>query len=243
MQKTKFKIQGIKCGNCSLLIEERLKSKDGIAKVKIDQFSGRGVVIYDEQKTTEQDIYQAIESIDNFHLEKIKEQDIGIRKAKFKINGLKCNNCVLFIESRLKDNKGVVIYDEQKINESDIYKIIEEIGGFKVEKIEDSIKNAEESSDYDNPSESIEAKPPIVPSGLNGRGYLAIAVIAITIFTLISFGGKNNQGNQVNETIQNAPAQVKQQIDNNQQAQAAKAAEKNDNPILEAYVVSRCPFG
>jgi len=256
MQKTKFKIQGIKCGNCSLLIEERLKSKDGIAKVKIDQFSGRGVVIYDEQKTTEQDIYQAIESIDNFHLEKIKEQDIGIRKAKFKINGLKCNNCVLFIESRLKDkegvvkvkvdhdsNKGVVIYDEQKINESDIYKIIEEIGGFKVEKIEDSIKNAEESSDYDNPSESIEAKPPIVPSGLNGRGYLAIAVIAITIFTLISFGAKNNQGNHVNETIQNAPAQVKQQIDNNQQAQAAKAAEKNDNPILEAYVVSRCPFG
>ena len=88
MQKTKFKIQGIKCGNCSLLIEEKLKSKDGIVKIKVDHDSSKGVVIYDEQKITEQDIYQAIESINDFHLEKIEEvvePDLGITKAKFRI--------------------------------------------------------------------------------------------------------------------------------------------------------------
>ena len=73
MQKTKFKIQGIKCGNCSLLIEERLKNKDGVIKVKVDQTSNKGVVVYDEQKITEQDIYQAVENINDFYLEKIEE--------------------------------------------------------------------------------------------------------------------------------------------------------------------------
>lgn len=189
MQKTKFKIQGIKCSNCSLLIEEKLKGKEGIAKVKVDHDSSKGVVIYDEQRIAEQDIYQAIESINDFHLEKIEEiaePDSGIKKAKFRIKGLKCDNCVLLIESRLKDkegvvkvkvdqtsNKGVVIYDKQKIDESDIYKIIEEIGGFKVEKIEDSIENSEESANYDNPAGSIEAKPPIEAFGKKGFAIIA----------------------------------------------------------------------
>ncbi|OGZ79271.1 MAG: hypothetical protein A2528_01400 [Candidatus Staskawiczbacteria bacterium RIFOXYD2_FULL_37_9] len=106
MQKTKFKIQGIKCDNCSLLIEEKLKSKDGIAKVKVDHDS----------------------------------------------------------------NKGVVIYDERKINASDIYKTIEEIGGFKVERIEDFIKNAEESVNYDNPDGVIDVRPPIEKTS-NSRGF------------------------------------------------------------------------
>jgi len=271
MQKTKFKIQGIKCDNCSLLIEEKLKSKDGVVKVKVDHDSNKGVVIYDEQKITEQDIYQTIENINDFHLEKIeeiispveeapepenKEQDLGIRKTKFKISGLKCANCVLLIESRLKNkegvvkvkvdqtsNKGVVIYDKQKIDESDIYRTIEEIGGFKVEKIEDGVKNTEESSDYDNPSESIEAKPPIVSSSLDSRGYLAIATIAIAIFTLILFGGKNNSSNQVSDSVKNASAQQQQQPVGKQQAQAPTTVEKSGSPVLEAYVVARCPYG
>lgn len=182
MEKTKFKISGLKCGNCSLLIEEKLKIHEGVVKVKVDQTSNKGVVIFNEQKITEQDIYRVIESINDFHLEKIeelsmaddKEQDLGIKKAKFRIKGLKCDNCVLLIESRLKSkegvvrvkvdqtsNKGVVIYDKQKINESDIYKTIEEIGGFKIEKLDDGAKNTEEDINYKNPDRSIEIKPPI----------------------------------------------------------------------------------
>src|SRR3989344_2099305 len=108
MQKTKFKIQGIKGGNCSLLIEEKLKSRDGVVKVKVDYDSSKGVV-------------------------KVKVDQTS--------------------------NKGVVIYDKQKINESDIYKTIEEIGGFKVEKIEDAVKNSEEDINYDNPISMRELRP------------------------------------------------------------------------------------
>ncbi len=258
MQKTKFKIQGIKCGNCSLLIEEKLKGKDGIVKVKVDHDSSKGVVIYDEQKTTERDIYQTIESINDFHLEKIEEitqeQDLGIKKVKFRIKGLKCDNCVLLIESRLKDkegvvkvkvdqtsNKGVVIYDEQKINEDDIYKTIEEIGGFKVEKIENAVKNTEENADYKNPDESTEAKPPIESS--SKRGFAIVATIVLLIFLLSTFGPKNNRVNQANGLVKNTQAESQQQVDSNQQAQAQKSLEKSDTPVLEAYVVSRCPFG
>lgn len=270
MQKTKFKIQGIKCGNCSLLIEEKLKSKDGIIKIKVDHDSNKGVVIYDEQKITEHDIYQAIESINDFHLEKIeeiippaeeapvadtKEQDLGIKKAKFKISGLKCDNCVLLIESRLKDkegvvkvkvdqtsNKGVVIYDKHKINESDIYKTIEEIGGFKVEKIEDTIKNSEENTDYDNPAGSIGAKPPIESS--NNRGLLAVIGVFVLIFLVVTFGAEGNQVNQVGGSVQNT-AQVQQQVQQPSAVQQPPSTTltKSDNPTLEAYVVARCPYG
>ena len=43
--------------------------------------------------------------------------------------------------------------------------------------------------------------------------------------------------------MKNTQAQAQQQVDSNQQAQAPKTLEKSDNPVLEAYVVSRCPFG
>jgi len=146
MQKTKFKIQGIKCDNCLLLIEEKLKSKDGVVKVKVDQIS----------------------------------------------------------------NKGVVIYDKQKIDESDIYKTIEEIGGFKVEKIEDGIKNTEDNANYDNPSGSREIKSPIEKTSNNRGVYAVIAVFAI-IFLLVNFIPKADTGTQISGSVQNNQQQVQQQ--------------------------------
>jgi copper chaperone CopZ len=180
MQKTKFKISGLKCDNCPLLIEEKLKHNPGIAKIKVDQASSKGVVIFDENKTNEPDIFKIIEGINGFGLEKIEEiaeepeQDLGIRKTKFKVKGLKCNSCVLLIEDRLKQkagivkvkvdqasNRGVVIYDMQKINESEIYNTIEEIGEFEVEKFKSLTETSEESDDYEDPDGSEEIKPPI----------------------------------------------------------------------------------
>ena len=176
MKKTKFKIQGIKCSNCSLLIEERLRNVNGVVRVKVDQTSNKGVVIYDEQKITEQDIYQAIE----------------------------------------------------------------EIGGFKVEKIEDGAENSVENINYDNPSIVKEEKPSIETSAT--KKVFVAAVVLVLIFQLFTFGNKNNQGSRAKESVKNTVVQ-EQQVNNNQQAPAVKTAEKNDNPVLEAYVVSRCPFG
>lgn len=176
-----------------------------------------------------------------------------MQKTKFKVQGIKCANCVLLIEIRLKDkegvvrakvdydsNKGVVIYDEQKINEDDIYKTIEEIGGFKVEKNNDSIKNAEEKSDYNNPDRSKEVKPPIEDSNNSGF-YGLIATVVLIIFLLSTFVS-HNHGSQVSGLAQNTAVQQQQPI-NSQQVQASTTVQKSDSPILEAYVVARCPYG
>ncbi len=71
MQKVKFKIKGLKCNSCALLIEEKLKNRQGI--MKVDPESCKGVAIYDEQKISQPEIFQAIEKIDNFEAEKIEE--------------------------------------------------------------------------------------------------------------------------------------------------------------------------
>lgn len=259
MQKTKFKIQGIKCSNCSLLIEEKLKSRDGVIRVKVGQNSNKGVVIYDERKITEKGIYSAIESINDFHLEKIEEaeseeQDLGVRKVKFRVSGLKCSNCALLIEERLRQkpgvvkvkvdqmsNKGVVVYDSQKIDENYIYKTIEGIGGFKVERVEQDAKSSGESTNYENPNSKKEIKPPIEsPFALK---FFTVMVALSLIFMLFIFGQKNSQGSQVDNSSQGVPIQKQRQTGNSQQDQPSKTVEKNNSPVLEAYVVSRCPYG
>lgn len=254
MEKTKFKIKGLKCSNCALLIEDRLKNKAGILEIKVSHDSDKGVVVYDEQKITENDIYRAVEGIDGFQLEKIEEESLGIQKSKFRIKGLKCSNCVLLIEGKLKDrpgvikvkvdqnsNKGVVIYDKQKINEGDIYEAIERSGDFKVEKFEEGVKNSEEADGQDDPDSVNDSEPPkssVYPKV--AAGALLLAIIFIT------FGSRaqDSNGNQQNlAAVNNAPQQVQQQ---NQPSAAAKAPiiiAKSDNPVLEAYIVARCPFG
>ncbi|TSC94230.1 MAG: putative lipoprotein [Parcubacteria group bacterium Licking1014_1] len=73
MQKIKFKINGLKCASCALLIEEKLKNKKGIIKIKVDPESCKGVAVCDEQKISETEIFQEIEKIDDFKIEKIEE--------------------------------------------------------------------------------------------------------------------------------------------------------------------------
>ena len=73
MQKTKFKIKGLKCNSCALLIEEKLKNKQGIVKIKVDPESCKGIAVYDEQKISEPEIFRAVEEIDDFEIEKIEE--------------------------------------------------------------------------------------------------------------------------------------------------------------------------
>ncbi len=269
MQKTKFKIKGLKCDNCSLLIEEKFKNKEGIIKIKVDQNSSKGIVVYDSQKITEQDIYQAVESINDFKLEKIEEitneenkrhdpdideYDLVIKKAKFRIKGLKCGNCAILIEEKLKNKpgvvkirvdsgsgKGVVVYDGKETNEKDIYAVIEEISDFEVEDVEDTARNSEAKINYKNPDSLREAKPPIKFS-LVHKSFAAAAVLVL-IFLSFALGAKNNQRSQVSGTVQNTPQKQQNQQPLAQQPQPSKNIVKSDKPVLEAYVVSKCPYG
>lgn len=79
--------------------------------------------------------------------------------------------------------------------------------------------------------------------------WTASFVLAV-ILPLAVLGFKNNQAAQVSGTSVLSENQVQEngqqellQKNAGQQAQTAKIVEKNDSPVLEAYVVSRCPFG
>jgi protein-disulfide isomerase/copper chaperone CopZ len=77
-----------------------------------------------------------------------------IQKIKFQIEGMDCHSCAKLIEEKLKEREGVleakvnydskkavVVFDEQKIKESEIQKAIEEAGHYKAKKISDNEEN------------------------------------------------------------------------------------------------------
>lgn len=76
MQKTKFKIKGMHCQSCAILIEEKLKNIPGLIKAKISNDSGMGVIMYDENKIQETQIQGEIEKAGNYQVEKIKKEEI-----------------------------------------------------------------------------------------------------------------------------------------------------------------------
>jgi len=69
MQKAKFQIKGINCKSCATLIEEKLKSLEGVMEAKVDFDSKKAVVAYDEEKTTENNIKRAVKEAGNYQTE------------------------------------------------------------------------------------------------------------------------------------------------------------------------------
>ncbi|MEK9165781.1 MAG: heavy-metal-associated domain-containing protein, partial [Patescibacteria group bacterium] len=84
MQKTKFKIKGMHCNSCALLIEEKLKNMRGLIKAKISYDSGMGVIMYDENTIQETQIQGEIEKAGNYQIEKIKEESEEKSEEKLK---------------------------------------------------------------------------------------------------------------------------------------------------------------
>lgn len=88
MQKVKFKVNNLHHNSSALLIEEVMKNQPGIIKIKVDFESKKGVVMFDEQKRSDDDIIKTIEDINSFNLEKIveveEENNINdIKKEKY----------------------------------------------------------------------------------------------------------------------------------------------------------------
>jgi protein-disulfide isomerase/copper chaperone CopZ len=96
MQKVKFQIEGMDCQSCARLIEETLKSKEGILEAKVNLDSKKAVVVFDEQKIKEVEIQKAIEETGHYKAKKISEDEKGTKeieenKGRFENNQLKMN--------------------------------------------------------------------------------------------------------------------------------------------------------
>lgn len=73
-QKIKFKINGMHCASCAILIEDDLKSKPGIIQAKINSDSKKAVVIYDKAKIKKSDIYETIQKTGEYQVEELAEE-------------------------------------------------------------------------------------------------------------------------------------------------------------------------
>jgi protein-disulfide isomerase/copper chaperone CopZ len=96
MQKVKFQVEGMDCQSCARLIEETLKSKEGILEAKVNFDSKKAVVVFDEQKIKEVEIQKAIEETGHYKAKKISEDEKGMKeieenKGRFENNQLKMN--------------------------------------------------------------------------------------------------------------------------------------------------------
>jgi protein-disulfide isomerase/copper chaperone CopZ len=96
MQKVKFQIEGMNCQSCVRVIEETLKSKEGILEAKLNIDSKKAVVVFDEQKIKESEIQNAIEKSGHYKAKKFSEDEKGKKeieenKGRFENNQLTMN--------------------------------------------------------------------------------------------------------------------------------------------------------
>ncbi|PIS42066.1 MAG: hypothetical protein COT24_05500 [Candidatus Kerfeldbacteria bacterium CG08_land_8_20_14_0_20_40_16] len=73
MQKAKYKIKGLDFKSSVALIEEKLQSKEGVIKAKVNFESRKAVVLFDERKISESEIETIVTKTGEYQLEKIEE--------------------------------------------------------------------------------------------------------------------------------------------------------------------------
>ena len=142
-----------------------------------------------------------------------------MRKAKFQIKGMNCKSCASLIEERLKklegiieakvnfdSQKAVIFYDENKINEDRIKRVIKEAGDYQVEESSGVAKenfSKQKTSQFNNLSISIS----IVIAGF----IIAGAIIVVNQNTKTSLRETNQQAAQIlpdtNSRTQSFPEQ------------------------------------
>ena len=86
MQKVKFQIEGMNCQSCARVIEETLKSKEGILEAKVNFDSKKAVVVFDEQRIKESEIQRAIEKSGHY---KAKKNFLKMKKEQRKLKKIK----------------------------------------------------------------------------------------------------------------------------------------------------------
>lgn len=97
-KKLKFKIKGMHCNSCVVLIEGKLKDLSGVINAKINYETGMGVVVYEEGALQESKIYEAVKSAGDYQVEKI-ESEIG---SECKLNSAEKNESQPLADSKDK---------------------------------------------------------------------------------------------------------------------------------------------
>lgn len=74
MKKLKFRIKGMDCQVCAMLIEGELRETPGVEETKVDYNSNEATVVYDELLVNELEIFKIVEELGNYSCDKINEE-------------------------------------------------------------------------------------------------------------------------------------------------------------------------
>src|SRR5680860_337552 len=75
MEKIKLNIKGIHCSSCSSLIENELNDHKGVTMSKVNNETGKAVVVFDEDKTSIENIKKIIASAGDYVAEDYEEEN------------------------------------------------------------------------------------------------------------------------------------------------------------------------
>lgn len=102
-----------------------------------------------------------------------------MQKTKFQIKGMNCQSCATLIEQKIKELNGifetkvnleskkvVVIFDENKIKESEIKKAVESVGDYKVEELNETKQEIKENKSPNSNSFNLSIPISIIIAGL-----------------------------------------------------------------------------
>lgn len=73
MGKLNFKVEGMNCKACAMLIEEELRESTGVEEAKVDFNSNRAMVIYDELIINIKEIFKMVEKLGNYSVKETSE--------------------------------------------------------------------------------------------------------------------------------------------------------------------------
>lgn len=141
-----------------------------------------------------------------------------MQKTKFKIKGMHCQSCATLIEEKLKDlkgiikskinydsGKGVIIYDEKKLNESEIQKTIEDAGDYAAEKIEEAEESENGKAPFSGKQQTAGSQPEILNRLKIITGLVIISLGLNVFLAIILFGRlpkKELQKAQISQVLQ-----------------------------------------
>ena len=179
-------------------------------------------------------------------------QKLMTQKVKFQIKGMHCNSCALLIEEKLKNQPGiikvkanydseraVVIYDEQKIQESEIHQLIEGVGNFQAEKVEEKKEepqsNGSPSYNKDEEEKLRESSASLTPLKLLTG--LVVISLGLNIASLVMLAKLLPQ--KANQDSANLEATIGQNLPSQDNPSAARPSQIENQPTIQTFKITK----